>query len=595
MKGKVKIRYLILCVVFISLIFIPLTFSKYTEKVNTKVTLNIRSPKYTIKYNSNDGIDHILPKEYLPVEYIEANGTQWIDTGLKMNGDYTIYMDGYIPEGKSGVLVNGYQSNSERQGVTFYANSNKYGFYWYGQGYTTNETLTSVGINLKNRFQVTQDKNGITLNQHHLNVTDTYSGSSGTSNTNIYIFNTDADSSYKYGAIYHAKIYDGSREIRNFIPSYRKEDKVIGLYDTIEGIFYENAGTGTFLRGIIHGADGKMDDEEFTYGVSKKLKKNAYIKEDFIFKGWNTKADGTGTQYSDEQEILNLSSVDGDEITLYAQWVSDQPAIFQTNGEDMLRLMKMYANNDTELGNHYTEFNDNITAFRRATVEQYEAIEDNLTMNNLVSSESSEFDIFMWFDDGTIYYYTEANKVAINGSAAKMFARMSNLVDISGLADFDMSNATDMNRMFQDDYSLVDLSPLANWDTSNVTDMTFMFGANTNSNSNTMSITSLKSLANWDTSKVTSFNQTFKLCGQLTTLEGLENWDVSSATNFAQMFNRANLNDALAIKEWNVKKTSTSSTFNMMLANNPNLTNAKKPIFTNLPGTWTSNGTYNPK
>ena len=40
-----------------------------------------------------------------------------------------------------------------------------------------------------------------------------------------------------------------------------------------------------------------------------------FERENYIFKEWNTSADGTGTKYINEQEItLNKN------ITLYAQW-----------------------------------------------------------------------------------------------------------------------------------------------------------------------------------------------------------------------------------------------------------------------------------
>lgn len=584
---KNKMVIIAICLM-ISICCIPITYSKYVKNVNTKIKLNIKSPKYTIVYDSNEKVDHVIPDEYLHVEYIEANGTQWIDTGLNMNGDYTLYMDGYIPAGKTGVLLNGYSSNTERQGATFSADNNSYDFYWYGLDGSMNETLITGGFDLKHRFQVVQDKNGITLSQHHHNVYDTYSGTGGTTNQSLYMFNTGANSNYKNGALYHAKVYDGGVEIRNFIPCYRKADHKLGMYDTIEGVFYENAGTGTFGRGIIHGVDGVTHSEDFTYDVPQNLYKNEFTKEDFTFTGWNTKADGSGRHFDDEEEVLNLSQTDGDIIILYAQWKSIKPAFFEANGEGLLNLMKMFANNDAEIGNAYTEVDDTITAFKRATIEQFEAIEDNLTLNNLVSSEDSLFDIYMWYDNGIIYYYSEADKVAVNGSAAKMFARMESLSDISGLADFDASYMTDTNRMFQDDINIVDLSPLANWDTSNVTDMTFMFGANA---PYIMKINDLSPLANWDVSKVTSFYQTFKLCSSVTNLNALANWNVSSSTNFSQMFNRAGLTDALAIKNWQVHGT---DNFNMMLANNPSLPANKKPVFTNLPGSWNSGGTYIP-
>ena len=78
---------------------------------------------------------------------------------------------------------------------------------------------------------------------------------------------------------------------------------------------------------------GEMIDQEFTYGTPHNLAKNTYKREDYVFTGWNTAADNTGTAYADEAEILNLSSRDGDEITLYAQWEhSPMPVIFSQTG-----------------------------------------------------------------------------------------------------------------------------------------------------------------------------------------------------------------------------------------------------------------------
>lgn len=54
--------------------------------------------------------------------------------------------------------------------------------------------------------------------------------------------------------------------------------------------------------------------------VQTSLSKNKYQRPGYSFVGWNTKKDGTGTSYTDEQEILNLTTVNDATITLYAQW-----------------------------------------------------------------------------------------------------------------------------------------------------------------------------------------------------------------------------------------------------------------------------------
>ena len=69
-----------------------------------------------------------------------------------------------------------------------------------------------------------------------------------------------------------------------------------------------------------NGGTGSMSDQSYTYSVSQALTANAFTRTGYTFEGWNTKADGTGTSYTDKQSVSNLSSTDGESVTLYAQW-----------------------------------------------------------------------------------------------------------------------------------------------------------------------------------------------------------------------------------------------------------------------------------
>lgn len=51
------------------------------------------------------------------------------------------------------------------------------------------------------------------------------------------------------------------------------------------------------------------------------LPSNTFTKDGYLFRGWNTKANGSGTKYTDEQFISDRLADYGDVITLYAQWV----------------------------------------------------------------------------------------------------------------------------------------------------------------------------------------------------------------------------------------------------------------------------------
>lgn len=80
---------------------------------------------------------------------------------------------------------------------------------------------------------------------------------------------------------------------------------------------------------------GSMSPSEHTYDVEKALTANAYEKTGYIFTGWNTKADGTGKAYANEETVLNLVSANGGEITLYAEWMPITYTVeYNKNGDD---------------------------------------------------------------------------------------------------------------------------------------------------------------------------------------------------------------------------------------------------------------------
>jgi uncharacterized repeat protein (TIGR02543 family) len=88
------------------------------------------------------------------------------------------------------------------------------------------------------------------------------------------------------------------------------------LYARWQGVPYYvsfNANNGT----------GTMATQEFEYGASEYLNSNAFTRMGYTFAGWNTAADGSGTAYANAASVLNLTSVSGETITLYAQWTAN--------------------------------------------------------------------------------------------------------------------------------------------------------------------------------------------------------------------------------------------------------------------------------
>jgi uncharacterized repeat protein (TIGR02543 family) len=71
-----------------------------------------------------------------------------------------------------------------------------------------------------------------------------------------------------------------------------------------------------------NGGSGTMTPSVHTYDIPKNLSVNAFTRSGYVFWGWNTEANGSGTAYVDGVSVLNLSSTSGDAVPLYAQWVS---------------------------------------------------------------------------------------------------------------------------------------------------------------------------------------------------------------------------------------------------------------------------------
>lgn len=69
-----------------------------------------------------------------------------------------------------------------------------------------------------------------------------------------------------------------------------------------------------------NGGTGLMDDSTFTVNEYGYLRENQFKRDGYTFIGWSTNQYATNPTYYDRQRIYNLSTTDGDVITLYAIW-----------------------------------------------------------------------------------------------------------------------------------------------------------------------------------------------------------------------------------------------------------------------------------
>lgn len=192
---------------------------------------------------------------FTPLRYIQGTGTQYIDTGIKMNSSVNIEADAEIrqfawqrdtaPTDLAGIFgnISCGDAGGNRAGLRFY---NQRNYYWYYSNtgwptvWPTDETFYSRNIykNVGNVF--------------YINGTSTITGTTGswsgaTNNALLFSMGENPKAGMK---LYGAKLYDNGTLVRDFIPARRNRDQAVGLYDNVSKTFFTNAGTGVFYESI---------------------------------------------------------------------------------------------------------------------------------------------------------------------------------------------------------------------------------------------------------------------------------------------------------------------------------------------------------
>lgn len=164
------------------------------------------------------------------IEYLEATGTQYLDTGITVN------------KNDNKELIMSCQLDNDGT----YAGANGYMQY---QASITGGAKGILKISYKNNIETIYFNDVLKLTKDW---TSAYSGT----NVKLGIFklgetnNTWYNSSaWQTGKLYYYKLYDNGTLIRDFIPVKRISDNEYGLWDKVNKVFYKNAGTGTFTGG----------------------------------------------------------------------------------------------------------------------------------------------------------------------------------------------------------------------------------------------------------------------------------------------------------------------------------------------------------
>lgn len=168
-----------------------------------------------------------LPAGYTELTYIRATGTQYADTGLVCNksDDYTVTTIAKLTNNANYAGANGY--------LQFQAS-------------VAGGQKATIEVSYKNNVETIR-VDGV------LKSTTDWTSYSGR-NVKIGILqlgdveNTWFSGAAQSGDVYEVEIKKAGVSVRNFIPCINP-DGIVGLFDTVGGAFYKNAGTGVFASG----------------------------------------------------------------------------------------------------------------------------------------------------------------------------------------------------------------------------------------------------------------------------------------------------------------------------------------------------------
>lgn len=252
-------------------------------------------------YNAEIG----LPKGYVELEYIEATGTQYINTGIYLKGDNWRFKVEYE---STGSIIN--------KCLTGIQNGNSLFVLYNGSLYcqptstsSSKRVTTNIWTNghhiidIKTNGGYVESKLDSTITAYELGTTTSFNDEL----FNIYpvcvlaywYTNDMCTDVRKLAAkLYNYRIYNNDKTVCNLVPAMKISDGTVGMYDLHRRKFLTNAGTGDFIAGPI-----------------VKNLPSRYIEVDYL--------QGDGNSYINTGLILNQNQ----EIYMKIQCVANTPAM----------------------------------------------------------------------------------------------------------------------------------------------------------------------------------------------------------------------------------------------------------------------------
>ena len=274
-------------------------------------------------------------------------------------------------------------------------------------------------------------------------------------------------------------------------------------------------------------------------------KKSAFTEEELTINYLCGKSSCSECTYKDE---------DGSKIVDNEEFKYKNGAYLVSGTTLNLAIRHLYDSSiDYKRGSTYNLKNDS----KIKSIQKSNIMPDNSVEIIDVSTSESPNRVYIWKDDSTVYFYTDAiGDIYMNSYSSSAFFRLTALESLD-ITMFNTSKVTNMSSMFWECNSLkyLDLSQfkvdnvqtmdrlfqwcseldgidVSKWNTSKVTTMYCMFAG-------CKKLSSID-VTNFDTSRVTNFGSMFSGCTSLPSVD-VSNFDTRNGSSFSSMFSSCEL------------------------------------------------------
>ncbi|MBR6253522.1 MAG: BspA family leucine-rich repeat surface protein [Clostridia bacterium] len=263
-----------------------------------------------------------------------------------------------------------------------------------------------------------------------------------------------------------------------------------------------------------------------------------------LFNGWTISSSGTGKIFRSHNSLKEVL-IDG--IELYAHYVSNTNSTY-LSGTAFNSIIKRIAGN---VNATEETVDTNIHYIKWSNEEPSEAVKID---SNKVSQASSAEPIYAWFENGTIYLWSQAQDISLPSNCSGMLENLRNLEEIDLANDMhivDTSNCLNLSSFFENDANLRRIF-FDNFNTSNVTNMSSMFAGCT-------SLTNID-LSRFNTSKVTTISSMFKEMKSITSIN-LKNFNTSRVTDMSYLFDNCQALRTVNVSSFDTTRVTTLENF----------------------------------